>query len=59
HLAHDDAEMQGATADHPDWGAAWRQRDLNYFTSEAFRQLLKEEKIKLITWREVAKLLQK
>jgi chitin disaccharide deacetylase len=59
HLAHDDAEMQGATADHPDWGAAWRQRDLEYFTSEAFRQLLKEEKIKLITWREVGKLLQK
>jgi hypothetical protein len=59
HLAYDDGEMQGATADHPNWGAAWRQRDLEYFTSEAFRQLLKEEKIKLITWREIGKLLQK
>jgi predicted glycoside hydrolase/deacetylase ChbG (UPF0249 family) len=30
HLAYDDAEMQGATADHPNWGAAWRQRDLQF-----------------------------
>lgn len=59
HLAYDDAEMRGATHDHPDWGAAWRQRDLEYFTSEAFRQLLKDEKIKLITWRELSKLIQK
>ena len=59
HLAYDDAEMKGATVDHPNWGAAWRQRDLDFFTSDAFRQLLREEKIKLITWREVGKLLQK
>jgi predicted glycoside hydrolase/deacetylase ChbG (UPF0249 family) len=59
HLAYDDAEMRGATHDHPNWGAAWRQRDLDYFTSEAFRQLLREQQIKLITWRELGKLLQK
>lgn len=59
HLAYDDAEMRGATFDHPDWGAAWRQRDLEFFTSDAFRQLLRDEKIKLITWRELGKLLQK
>src|SRR5688572_6548092 len=59
HLAHDDGEMQGASADHPNWGAAWRQRDLEFFTSDAFRQLLREEKIKLITWRELGKLLPK
>lgn len=59
HLAYDDAEMRGATHDHPDWGAAWRQRDLDYFTSEAFRQLLKDQQIKLITWRDLAKLMQK
>lgn len=59
HLAYNDTEMQGATFDHPNWGAAWRQRDLDFFTSDAFRQLLSEEKIKLITWRELGKLLQK
>lgn len=59
HLSYDDAEMRGATFDHPDWGAAWRQRDFDFFTSDAFRQLLREQQIKLITWRELGKLLQK
>jgi len=57
HLAHDDAEMQGATANHPDWGASWRQRDFEYFTSETFRKVLQENQIKLITWRELGKLI--
>ena len=57
HLAHDDAEMQGATANHPNWGAAWRQRDFDFFTSDAFRKLLQENQIKLITWRELGKLI--
>lgn len=59
HLAHDDGEMQGATFDHPAWGAAWRQRDFDFFTSDAFRKLLEENKIKLITWRELGKLVAK
>lgn len=59
HLAHDDGEMQGATSDHPNWGAAWRQRDFEFFTSDAFRKVLEENKIKLITWREVGKLIAK
>lgn len=57
HLAYDDAEMRGATFDHPDWGAAWRQRDFDFFTSEEFRKLLQENQIKLITWRELGKLI--
>ncbi|HEY7783206.1 MAG TPA: polysaccharide deacetylase family protein [Pyrinomonadaceae bacterium] len=56
HLAHDDAEMRAATFEHPDWGAAWRQRDLDFFTSEQFRKLLQENGVKLITWRELGKL---
>src|SRR5262249_12438932 len=40
HLAYDDEEMRGVTADHPNWGAAWRQRDFDFVTSEAFRRLL-------------------
>lgn len=59
HLAYDDGEMRGATFDHPDWGAAWRQRDFEFFTSDAFRKLLEENKIKLITWREIGKLIGK
>lgn len=57
HLAYDDAEMQGVTVNHPDWGAAWRQRDFEYFTSEAFRKVLQDNQIKLITWRELGKLI--
>jgi hypothetical protein len=59
HLAYDDAEMRGATFDHPDWGAAWRQRDFDFFTGEEFRKLLQENQIKLITWRELGKLITK
>ena len=57
HLAYDDAEMRAATFNHPDWGAAWRQRDFEFFTSEAFRKILQENQIKLITWREIGKLI--
>ena len=57
HLAYDDAEMQGVTVNHPDWGAAWRQRDFEYFTSEAFRKVLQDNQIKLITWRQLGKLI--
>ncbi|HEY2960823.1 MAG TPA: polysaccharide deacetylase family protein [Pyrinomonadaceae bacterium] len=57
HLAYDDAEMRGATFNHPDWGAAWRQRDFDFFTSDTFRKLLEENQIKLITWRELGKLI--
>ena len=57
HLAYDDAEMRAATVNHPDWGAAWRQRDFEFFTSDAFRKILQENQIKLITWRELGKLI--
>jgi predicted glycoside hydrolase/deacetylase ChbG (UPF0249 family) len=57
HLAYDDSEMQGATFNHPDWGAAWRQRDFEFFTSDTFRKLLQENNIKLITWRDLGKLI--
>jgi len=55
HPAYDDAEMRAVTQNNPDWGAAWRQRDLDYFTSNDFRGLLAEAQIKLITWRDIRK----
>ena len=59
HIAYDEEEMRAATSDHPDWGAGWRQRDFDFFTSEKFRQLLRDNNIKLITWREIGKLIAK
>jgi predicted glycoside hydrolase/deacetylase ChbG (UPF0249 family) len=56
HLAFDDEEMRAATFNHPDWGANWRQRDFDFFTSAKFRRLLEENNIKLVTWREIGKL---
>ena len=55
HLAYDDEEMRGATYDHPDWGAAWRQHDLDMVKSAEFRQFLKEQGFVLVTWKELAK----
>jgi len=57
HLAYNDEEMKGITSEHPNWGAAWRQRDFDFVTSEAFRRALQENHVKMITWREVGKLL--
>lgn len=57
HLAYDDEEMRAATVEHPGWGAAWRQRDFDFFTGERFRRLLKENNVRLITWRELSNLL--
>jgi predicted glycoside hydrolase/deacetylase ChbG (UPF0249 family) len=59
HLAFDDEEMRGMTFDHPNWGSQWRQRDFEFVTSEAFRKLLQENNVKLVTWREVGKLMKK
>lgn len=55
HLAYDDEEMRGATWDHPDWGAAWRQRDFDMVKSAEFRQFLKEQGFVLVGWKELGK----
>ncbi|MFN2533039.1 MAG: polysaccharide deacetylase family protein [Pyrinomonadaceae bacterium] len=59
HLAYDNEEMRGLSFDHPNWGAAWRQRDFEFVTSQAFRKLLQENNVKLVTWREVANSIKK
>jgi predicted glycoside hydrolase/deacetylase ChbG (UPF0249 family) len=53
HTAYDNDEMQAITTAHPDWGAAWRQQDFEFFTSSACQKLLADNKIVLITWREI------
>lgn len=57
HLAYDDEEMRGATWDHPDWGAAWRQHDLDMVKSAAFQNFLKQQGFILVRWRDLAKAL--
>jgi predicted glycoside hydrolase/deacetylase ChbG (UPF0249 family) len=54
HLAYDDVEMRAATRERDTWGAAWRQRDFDFFSSEEFRAVVKEQDVKLVTWRRLA-----
>jgi predicted glycoside hydrolase/deacetylase ChbG (UPF0249 family) len=57
HLGHDDAELQAVTVDHPDYGAAWRQRDYDVVTSPEFKKALEENHVILIHWKDLKKLL--
>ena len=56
HLGHDDSELQAITVDHPDYGAAWRQRDFNAVTSPEFKKALEENHIIVIGWKDLKKL---
>ncbi len=55
HLAYDDPEMSGATFDHPGWGSAWRQRDLEVVKSDSFRAFLKKQGFVLVGWKDLAR----
>jgi len=55
HLAYDDDEMRGATSDHPDWGAAWRQSDLDLVRSTRFRDFLRSHGFVLVKWSDLAR----
>ena len=57
HLSYDDTESQAIMINHPDYGAAWRQRDYNLVTSPEFKQLLADNHVILIHYRDLAKLL--
>jgi predicted glycoside hydrolase/deacetylase ChbG (UPF0249 family) len=55
HLAYDDEEMRGAASNHPDYGAAWRQRDLDMVKSPEFQKFLKDQGFILIGWKDLAR----
>ena len=55
HPGFDDEELRAATRERSTWGSAWRQRDYDFFTSDQFREILTQQKIRLINWRELAR----
>jgi len=55
HLAHNDAEIQGATFDHPDWGAQWRENDLDLVRNPEFQKFLKDQHFILISWKDISR----
>ena len=53
HLGYDDDEMKSIAVDHPDFGSKWRNLDYDIVSSDKFINALKNNKIKLITWKEI------
>jgi predicted glycoside hydrolase/deacetylase ChbG (UPF0249 family) len=57
HVAIDNAEMQSVAINHPDFGSAWRQNDLDMLSSNEFRELLMKNDIQLVGWKEIKELM--
>ena len=53
HLAYDNEEMQAVCKGHEDFGAVWRENDLNTVKSKAFKKALKTNNIKLTGWKDL------
>jgi hypothetical protein len=50
HLATNNDETRAIMVNHPDFGAEWRQHDLDFVLSNDFRKALKDHNIQLVTW---------
>lgn len=57
HVAMDNPEMQNVAINHPDFGSAWRQKDLDLLSSKEFREVLKQNEIELVGWKEIKELM--
>ena len=57
HLGYNDDELQAMTWDHPDWGAQWRQNDLDVVSSPEFHKFLKDKGFILVNWKDLKKAL--
>jgi predicted glycoside hydrolase/deacetylase ChbG (UPF0249 family) len=55
HLGHDDAELQAVMVNHEPYGATWRQRDYDVVTSPEFKKALQDNRVSLVTWRDLYK----
>ena len=57
HLAYDNEETRAMTQGFEHYEATWRQRDVDYALSNEFQQVLKENNIQLITWRQIQRVM--
>jgi len=57
HFGRDDSELQAVTVNHEPYGSAWRQQDTNVLSSPEFRKALKDNKIIVVTWKDLQKLM--
>jgi hypothetical protein len=59
HLGHDDSELQAVMINHEPYGSTWRQRDYDVVTSPEFKKALQDNRVILVTWKELQKLAQR
>lgn len=57
HPGYDDAELRAFASDSPDWGAAWRQRDLDAVTSPEVQRALRAVGAIRITWGDLGRVM--
>src|SRR5687767_14057939 len=57
HFGRDDSELQAVTVNHEPYGSAWRQQDTNVLSSPEFRKALTDNKIIVVTWKDLQKLM--
>ena len=57
HLTFDNDEAEAVSVDHTAYGAAWRQRDFNVMTSPEFKKALEDNRVTLITWKEIKRIM--
>ena len=57
HLGFDTPEMKSISIDHPNYGSKWRSLDYDIVSSDQFQNGLIKNNIKLITWKEIQKVL--
>jgi predicted glycoside hydrolase/deacetylase ChbG (UPF0249 family) len=58
HLGYDDSELQAVMVDHEAFGSLWRQKDYDVVSSPEFKKALKDNRVILVTWKELQKLAQ-
>jgi len=54
HLGLNDSELQGVMTEKAPFGSAWRQRDFDAVSSPRFAQLIKENNVTLVGWKDLA-----
>jgi predicted glycoside hydrolase/deacetylase ChbG (UPF0249 family) len=54
HLGFNDGELQGVMTEKAPFGSAWRQRDFDAVSSPRFAQVIKENNITLVGWKDLA-----
>ena len=59
HLGRDDSELQAVMVNHEPYGSAWRQRDYDVVTSPEFKRALQDNRVILVTWKELQQLAQR